>query len=325
MDLIIKPTQQCNFACEFCSSNKITEHEENTLPLKNIFDFLLYNQVSSIIVNGGDPLMMPPSYYESIIKFIYEHNISTRLSLTTNLWDFKLHPDKWVPLFKCDLVGVTTSFQYGGERKLKYGIPFTEKMFVNVMDLFYKKIGYMPEFISVITEKNENDVIKTVQLAKRFETRCKINPAVQSGRCIKFYPIHKAFKKYLDIIEFGLSDYEFNASVLKDVMSGKNTCCPYLRDCFKYIRTINPDGKIFTCGSFQDDSIVSKNYDISISKENEIQKDYQVLKSECYACEMFSYCNSCYKQIADIKNNDYVKKHCIGMKKQIQRKRALLG
>ena len=80
MDLVIKPTRACNFKCSFCSSNLIPNKKLN---LDVVKDFLLKNDVSTIIVNGGDPLMMPVSYYEELVDFINEHNMNISVSFTT--------------------------------------------------------------------------------------------------------------------------------------------------------------------------------------------------------------------------------------------------
>ncbi len=71
MDLIIKPTERCNFKCTFCSSTHITEDKSLELDLEYVYTFLKrYPETKTIIVNGGDPLMMDPSYYWKIIEHL---------------------------------------------------------------------------------------------------------------------------------------------------------------------------------------------------------------------------------------------------------------
>ena len=96
MDLIIKPTELCNFKCTFCSSSKITETDSTAqLDLFKIFRFLdRYPDTQTIIVNGGDPLMMDPKYYMAMIEFLDKNNYPASISLTTNLWPFYVKPDK---------------------------------------------------------------------------------------------------------------------------------------------------------------------------------------------------------------------------------------
>lgn len=321
MDLIIKPTQACNFKCDFCSSNKI-DSGGNTLSLESVFALLTKYDINTIIVNGGDPLMMPPDYYEQILTFIERQNKKTTLSLTTNLWDFYVNPDKWTALFNHPLVGIATSFQYGTERKLRNGTVFTEDLFRKVISLFKKRIGYTPMFISVLTKNNENYVIKTVELAKELNTTCKINPAVKSGRTSECYPLWKAYEAYLKIIEAGLAEYEFNANIIKDVLSGNRIVCPFSRNCWKMIRAIGPNGIMHSCGSFNDDYLTNlelgkKTYALHEYDEKELLLDHKALKNECFSCDLFMLCNGCFKQMHDIIEDNQVEEHCKHMKNML--------
>ena len=85
MDLIIKPTERCNFKCTFCSSTKIAEHKSDVLDHDYIYKFLKrFPETKTIIVNGGDPLMMEPNYYWKIIDHLEEHNYEATLSNLKN-------------------------------------------------------------------------------------------------------------------------------------------------------------------------------------------------------------------------------------------------
>lgn len=328
MDIIVKPTQRCNFKCDFCSSNKIDSSGNATLPLESIFSLLENNKVDTIIINGGDPLMMPPEYYWNLIQYLDDHNMDTSVSFTSNLWDFYLQPEKWKKLFQNKRVGVTTSFQYGTGRKLANGTVFTEDLFRAILKLFKEYIGYVPMFIGVITNENENRVLDTVRLAKDLGTICKLNPAVKSGRCKQNYPLWKAYQKYIEIIEAGLAEYEHNASILKDVVHNSHKTCPYNRDCWKHIRAISPNGLIHSCGCFNDDHIINiehgnKTYCLSEYTDKELLKDFKSLKSECFACDLFPLCNSCFKQIHDIKQDHLEQDHCFHMKQLGQKLKSL--
>lgn len=318
MDLIIKPTQACNFKCTFCSSCNIDE-EHHQLPAEAVIRFLDEHDVNTVIVNGGDPLMMPPSYYEKILEHIDSKCMKTTLSFTTNLWDFYLHPDKWTSLFKRDNVYVATSFQYGEGRRLGNGAPFTEEIFLKVMEKFKAAIGYTPMFISVITHDNDDVVIKTVELAKRLGTTCKINPAMKSGRNDYFYPIPMTIEKYLEIIDNGLAEYEHNAKELSRIMHEQPTICPFNRECYSSIRCMGPQGELFTCGAMHDNSIArreqgKKDYALDKYPEDEIAKDFRYIKPQCLGCSMFKLCNGCYKQTLDIVESGYQEEHCRAMK-----------
>lgn len=325
IDLIIKPTQSCNFKCDFCSSSNISLDNSSKLPLEKIYDFIDNNKVNTIIVNGGDPLMMPPNYYKQLLDHIEKFFPETTLSFTTNLWNFYIAPDKWLDIFTNKNVYVTTSFQYGGERKLSNGTEFSEELFTKVISKFNSLVGYMPMFISVITKKNENDMLKTVKLAKKLGTTCKINPAIKSGRCNYTYPLYKSISKYIEIIEAGLGEYEYNSNILKKIINGEHTTCPFNRDCLTTIRCMGPNGELFTCGSLHDIYLdnIGKGYDLSKYSEKELLKDYSVLKNECFACDLFKLCNGCYRHIMEIKDNNMIKTHCEEMNKLKRKLTAL--
>ena len=177
MELIIKPTELCNFKCTFCSSTKIAKHKSDLLSHDYIFRFLnRFPNTTTIIVNGGDPLMIEPDYYWKIIDYLNENDLDSTIAITTNLWPFYKNPKKWTPLFLNDRVGVTTSFNYGeGRLKGDFSL-FTEEDFWKCSDSMLEYIGYRPDFIAVITDENDKYAIKNVELAKQMsEDKIPIN------------------------------------------------------------------------------------------------------------------------------------------------------
>ena len=313
MDLIIKPTELCNFKCTFCSSTHITEDKATILDLQYIYDFLnTYPNTNTIIVNGGDPLMIDPQYYWDIIKYLDKHDLPATLSLTSNLWPFYKKPEKWVELFNHERVGIATSFQYGsGRLKGDYTV-FTEEDFWNVSDTMLELVGYRPTFISVISEENEHTVIDTVKLAKEMGVVCKINHAMASGIQYKPYRLSKIYEMYIKIHEAGLTDWEYNTQQMIKVLRDEAVTCPLSRNCDKGIRAYNPSGDLYTCGAFADDL----EYEITLGQKEvfNTQLELQSLKQSCYTCPMFKICNGCRKTISDLKKHNMVEDHCYHMK-----------
>tara|TARA_R110002072_G_scaffold64203_5_gene159723 strand:- start:62708 stop:63697 length:990 start_codon:yes stop_codon:yes gene_type:complete len=319
MDLIIKPTELCNFACTFCSSPDLSESRSSTLDLEKVKEFLIrYPNTRTIIVNGGDPLMVQPEYYYEILNFINSQKMATTLSFTTNLWDFYLRPQKWVGLFKEENVGVGTSFNYGATRKINRNTIYDEEKFWKVSNLFLEKVGYRPDFISVVTPENEDKALDNVRLAKKMDVTCKLNYAVGSGRQTDPYVLSKIYNFYLQIIEEGLTRWEFNTQELIKGMSKEATVCPRSRNCDSHIRCLQPDGDYYSCGAFGDD----KEYKIDFESEMNGEKytplndDLNLLsmKEECLACPLFSLCNGCRKTVKDMKESGQVEEHCRIMK-----------
>jgi radical SAM protein with 4Fe4S-binding SPASM domain len=330
MDLIIKPTERCNFKCTFCSSTKITDDKSLELDHQYIFDFLKrFPETNTIIVNGGDPLMMQPDYYWKIIDHLDQIGSTATISFTTNLWPFYKNPSKWKELFNHPRMGITTSFQYGGGRLKGDLTEFTEEDFWLTSDAMLEHCGYRPQFISVITEENEHLAIKNVELAKKMNVECKLNYAMSSGPPVKFknitmghegqpYLLAKIYEIYVQIWQAGLTEWEYNTKQMVKRLQGYGTTCPQNRKCDSGIRTLQPSGDYYSCGAFGDD----RQYPISFEKEMtgdkilpiSFQPELHSLKQSCYTCPMFEICNGCRKTIKDLKDYNLVEAHCIKMK-----------
>lgn len=330
MDLIIKPTEKCNFKCTFCSSTSITEDKTAELDLENIFKFLIrYPETKTIIVNGGDPLMMDPDYYWKIIEWLDQREYQTSISFTSNLWPFYKNPNKWKDLFNNPRLGITTSFQYGGGRLKGDLTEFTEEDFWKVSDAMLEHCGYRPGFISVITDENDHLAIKNVELAKKMNVECKLNYAFSSGPPVKFkniimgqegkpYMLADIYEIYLEIYRMGLWPWEFNTKQMMRRLKGNATTCPQNRDCDGGIRVLQPSGDYYSCGAFGDD----KQYPIDFETEMKGNKvfpirnvfELQTMTENCYTCPMFQICNGCKKTIKDHKDYSLTEKHCAKMK-----------
>ena len=320
MDLIVKPTELCNFKCTFCSSSKITENDNTAqLDLLKIFRFLdRFPDTQTIIVNGGDPLMMDPKYYMSIIEFLDKNNYPASISLTTNLWPFYKKPEKWLEVFQHPRVGIATSFQYGGGRLKGDFTEFTEEDFWKCSDAVLKYCGYRPGFIAVIVEENEDTVIKTVELAKKMDVVCKVNYAMASGEQSAPYVKGKMYKHYVDIWKAGLADWEHNTQTMMKKLKGHDTVCPVNRDCDAGIRTLQPEGDYYSCGAFGDDMDKAIDFEREMAGEffTPLREDLHLnnLKQSCFTCPMFQICNGCRKTVKDLKEHNLVEEHCLHMK-----------
>lgn len=334
MDLIIKPTELCNFKCTFCSSTYITENKTSELNHDYIFRFLeRYPETNTIIVNGGDPLMMKPSYYWKIIEWLDKNDYSTTISFTTNLWPFYKNVNKWKDLFLNPRVGVTTSFQYGGGRLKGDLTEFSEEDFWKVSDTMLDHIGYRPDFISVITKENEKAAIKNVELAKKMNVECKLNYALSSGPPIKFkniimgqqgkpYLLSDIYEIYIKIYKMDLWRWEYNTKQMMQRLKSNRTTCPQNRNCDESIRTLQPSGDYYSCGAFGDDRSHSIDFEEEMKGKKVfiLQQDISLLslKQSCFTCPMFKICNGCKKTIKDLKDHDMVESHCIKMKSLAQ-------
>lgn len=291
IELIIKPTNKCNFACSFCSSPDISDAKFNIQILKK---YILQNDVSQIIVNGGDPLMMDPSFYIQLISFLDQNNLEDiYISITSNFWDFYIQPNKWIDVFKNKRIGLITSFQYGKGRYLANGQLFTQQLFLKVQDKYYNYFDRYLDFISVVTKQNQQFALDNVLLAKKLNVECKLNGAFQSGRQQEMYPLDKLHKMYLEILKQDLSKWQYNTKNLINFFHNKPTQCPLSnRKCIETIRCMQANMNISMCPSLDDDFIF----------DSTIFKYYQ---SKCHMCEYFMICNGCMKRIRDLQQTNF--------------------
>ena len=311
MELIIKPTSKCNFNCKFCSANLLTIKHNNHLSdnLKNVLDILKPND---LIITGGDPLMMNPSYYDELLSYG-----NWNISLTTNLKDFYFHPDKWVSLFKNPRVGICTSFQYGEDRLWDKNTVYDENMFKKVCQLFFDKIGYVPSFIAVINEKNEHRAIDHFYLAKELNNKCKINPVMAMGLSKESYPKYKMIDIWLKIKELGLEPYWDNDVQFKKGGCGFNTnllCGSTIRAFYEDINGNVHYSDCEECLVYNDREIPLDTTQPLIHKIPLNINDY--INNKCLTCELCQFCNGC-KIARSIAKDD--NKYCQEMLKRKQK------
>lgn len=328
--LILKPTSNCNFACTFCSSTVLSEQSKEIVELKDIEQCLIrFPEIQTIIVNGGDPLMMPVQYYWDIITMLDRLEMPTTISFTTNLWAFYKKPSMWTELFKHPRLGVTTSFQYGDKRLKGDGTPLSEWEFIQISDLFNEEVGYRPDFIAVIDQDNADTVIKTVELARILGVEAKVNYVSASGPVVvkkgiemgsinNFYTQADMYRGYLEIHAAGLMEWEYNTKQMVRRLRSGNTTCPLSRNCDEGIRALQPGQNYFSCGSFGDDNEYPIDFQKEMSGEffTPLQEAEALhsMKEACNVCPMFAICNGCKKTIADTKRLGLVEHHCRTMK-----------
>lgn len=321
--LILKPTMTCNFKCTFCSSTNIIDGSDRsiTLPLEKIFATLeRHEHINTIIVNGGDPLMLDPSYYWEMLKWLEDHGRKTVVSFTSNLWPFYKNPEKWAPLLRHPQMGVNTSFNYGDGRRITKSRVYTEQDFWNVSDAMLEHVGYRPSFISVITDENFDTAIDNVRLAKRMGVECKLNYAMASGAQSRPLQLAKAYQLYVQLWEEDLWQWEFNAKQMARRLTKGDTCCPQARNCDEGIRAMNPDGSYYSCGAFGDDQEKAIDWKAELIATDRVatplQDDpyMQSMHGGCYGCELFAICNGCRKTVKDMKRFDMVEDHCSAMR-----------
>ena len=286
MELIIKPTSVCNFACTFCSAGLLDIKKVRDVP-PQIVDLIEKLQPQLIIITGGDPLCVDRNYYQQLLQ-IYNGPIS----LTTNLKGYWLNRQYWKPILSNPRIGVATSFQYGNQRLWDKDTPYTEDMFIDVVSTFKSDFGYTPPFISVITDENADRAIDHVLLAKRLQTKCKLNPVRSIGRSTKSFPLYKMIDIYHQCYQMQLQQY-LDIDVQNQGGCGWNTnhmCESCIRACW----VDNKDKLHYShCEELLSYGVEIPYEDVPPKPKRRTITIAQVISTQCYHCELFNLCNGC--------------------------------
>ena len=305
MELIIRVTGRCNFDCTFCSATTLDiAHPKNGVP-EQIKEVINTIHPSSIVISGGEPLLVGPEYFLELYDLA-----KCNISITTNLKDFYYNPEKWREVFTHPNIGIVTSFNYGDTRRWDVNTVYDEEMFIKIYNMYHEMTGKSLLFIAVLDESNEHLAIKHAELAKRLNTCVRINNATKQGRQYTTYPRYKLFQKYFDIIDAGLGDYEIYC---KKKQFGK---CPINTNmmCKSTIRTCYVDSKDVLhyydcCEACNGENLLNfkNDYKMPVIMYPPMKNH---VNANCACCELFAICNGC-----DSQKRDYPPEHCQEMLK----------
>lgn len=309
MQLIIRVTGKCNFDCSFCSAGGMSiEHPLHGVP-EQIKKVIANLKPTSIIISGGEPLMVDPGYYLELLEIA-----KCSISITSNLKDFYHHPEKWREVLRRPEIGLVTSFNYGDTRKWDPNTPYSEEMFRKVVDLYNREIQRPLMFIAVIDESNEQFAVAHAQLAKDLDTVVRLNNATEQGRQKTTYPRYKMFQHYMDILDAGLGDYEIytrNRRFDQCPMNCGMLCQSSIRSCY-----VDVLGNLHYYQCCENEELGGK-----LDPENdhpEMIPEYPPLEEhvngDCVFCPLYRLCNGCASQ-----RMLYPPEHCEEMRKLIPR------
>lgn len=307
MELIIKTTGRCNFACDFCLAGKADIMHLEHIP-QDLKDIIFTLKPSALIMNGGEPLLSGRDFFFELLDCYAGH-----VAIVSNLKDFFKRPEYWTELFKHPRVSVTTSFQFGTGRRWDNDTIYDVDMFKTVMMEFKNRIGYIPMFISVISKDNENVAMDHVYLAKELGTVCKLNPMLPLGKSSYTYPFYRMIDIWLEIKKLGLENYTDCNVQFYNGGCAFNTCLL----CNSTIRVAFIDGKgNVKYSNCESKAMLGRYIDMDETPpapEKKMIRPTEYINKECIGCKLCRLCNGC-----DISRelNKKDPMHCVEMKKR---------
>lgn len=284
MELIVKPTDKCNFNCDFCAASSLKC--DTLTSIDQLADVIDAIHPSNIIFTGGEPTMVSPDFYSALLDEYPEICVD----ITTNLRNLMANADKWSDVITNKNFKVTASFNYNNARKMSNGKPYDEITFRVDMIEFSYIAGYTPNFISVMTEKEDYSFAKkTCELARSLGTLCRVNGVNRIGRSTTGMPRWKMLEIYMKLIDDNLGKYEINCierGMGKCPMNGNLMCSNHIRAIYF------KDGKLHwaNCEEKLNLGITHEGIDW-INSLYPVDSPY---KPECLFCSMNRICNACY-------------------------------
>lgn len=315
---ILKVTDSCNFTCEFCyyaqrnASSRLMTLEEAKEIIKNCFDYNVRNKNLGmrVIFHGGEPLLQPISFYESVLE--YEIELTKKVegfeffnAIQTNGY---LINDEWLDFFENNKFDIGISIDGTIEYNKHYGKngveKSTEKVLHNLKELNVRKIPF--GVIAVITNDHTRnpDMLYSFcvdnnihDLSLNYCFNSDTDDSVDNGRLEPFV------KRLFDLYFFGdydLNIREFNETIAKLMGYCTDTCATCDRkNCGQYM-AFDYLGNAFFC-----DSEYDKNTKVGNIHEQSL---YQIIDSFDYLKQIYQ-CRKVYENICS--NCGYVQ-HCGG-------------
>lgn len=313
---IVKPTNQCNGCCDYCSSGRMDAYSDMTEDmLEKMYDELFrYSSESelmsvSMLWHGGEPLLMGKTFFRKAWGKTSEAKFpKIRHLMQTNL--LSLDPE-WIEMFENHQVNVSTSVDpQGSARKCKDGNPQYPD-WIKKFSLICKsnvKLG----IVFTVTAKDVDRVedlycfFKNVQYLASREIGVKFNPVYElNGKHAQ-----KVTKHGLQPSDYGLFlirlwnlwDKEgrlFPISPFLEWETKGQLPCEFSGECQDHFLSIDGDGNIYHCGRFVDIGLTLGNIRQSalstIITENQwrrqlYERNSVLLSGHCGSCDLWEYC-----------------------------------
>lgn len=325
INTLIKPTQNCNLRCKYCFHEKYG-YSNNLLDIKKLkryIDLLSINyDYINLIWHGGEPLLIPLSYYKEIYNYCKEKNIQIKYSIQTN---GTLLSQEKIDFFKNNNTNIGLSFD---GLKNEYTRSSTKILLDNIKLL--QKNNYYPGAIMVVNQSNVNNLIEEYEYFKSLNLGMKINPMFKDGAACKnsnlCLDVNNYIKKFIDLFIYWANDVNCNISVstfeelLSLIVNEYSGVCTH-NSCLGKWLCLDTDGMIYPC-----DRLCTSDYKLAnieeISSIEEafassnflrLLKESVIRRTKCIKnCEYYKSCYSgCNANAILNYENDFVSTHCV--------------
>ena len=325
---VIKITDSCNYNCKFCYyaqnqlSSDLMDIELCKKIVKEVYDYNVRqsNENMRIIFHGGEPLLQPIEFFETMLEYEKELNKSNAIRIYHSVQSNGYYlDDNWIRFFKQNNFDVGISIDGPSWLNFHYnkrGADYcTNRVINNIQKLV--NIGVSFGIISVITNEHLDypeviyDFCKDNNISDLSLNYC-YNP--ESDDSVDTEKLKGFLSKLFDLYyegEYPLNIREFNEIIAKISGYCSDTCATCNREnCGQYM-TFDSAGNVFFCDTAYDKSTAIGN--IRTESLFSIINSTQYLKTliharesqetRCVYCKYNYICGSgCYRYDTNSKN-----------------------
>lgn len=356
--LIIKPTRHCNLSCTYCHDRK--EGPNQVMTFRVMAQMIISvlkdptNDVINFIWHGGEPTLLPISFYEKALlvqsRFrrpgqVILNSIQTNGTLLTPEWVKFLHNNEFSvsisldgpaeihnqnrpyasgqPSFDDVIRGIQLLQEYGepmctltvvDESTLKLG---PDRLFDFFLNMGIKNIALL-----AATPTNQPEVIPFSA------TEHYVDPKRMTNFLIGIYD------KWAEHGDLQISIRELDI-IRKKLSNNEDNACTLAGNCLEQFYLIEPNGDVAHCDVFFGDpryilgNLMNEDF-ANIRKGYKMQaliKAYQQEQMRMKRCPEFSICNgSCpHQRYLSLRHNPHHKEDCCGLHDLIVHIRNSIG
>ena len=260
--VIAKPTRECNADCSYCSAPPESGAFWSIAQFKAYFDRVLpvlHKGRVDWIWHGGEPMLLTPDFYWEAADYARSKHSNISFTMQTNLLRYG---PRWRDLIVNLFDGrVSTSFDPGEDRRSVGGSSTAYyKAFRRRIEDAYDD-GFAPLIVSVISDENAPLVKEYVEHALTTgKSSIRLNHMYPAGR-LADSPPPLSPNTYTDLLLWAFDEWVAGdgdidivpVSQMLDLCLGiKSDQCPWTRSCGQRFLHIDPDGKLYSCGSMAD-------------------------------------------------------------------------
>ncbi len=320
INTLIKPTNECNMRCKYCFAEKYG-YSDSLLKLETLKKYLKllsekYDYIN-LVWHGGEPLMVPLSYYDEAYNYCQKLDSKFIYSIQTN---GTLLNNENVNFFKEHNTSIGLSFDGLSNDKTRSNT----QTILNKIELLHSKNMY-PGAIIVVNQNNVNNLVKEYEYFKKLNLGTKMNPMFNDGAAKEnnFFNLKpdNYIQSFVDFFKYWAFDINCNINVstcmnfANLIINECSSICTH-NSCLKKWLCLDSNGHLYPC-----DRLCLNEYDLgNVSNmsvideafENEsfiklLQKNILRRQNCIDTCEYFKNCyGGCNANaiLNEINNND---------------------